>query len=107
MKSTASRRSASVWRSALFSTKISAPIRRAISWTRASSSPEIGGSAPSTTSAASIWGMNARVAAVLTSDTEPIPGVSTRHIPDSSSPLGTKTSTPVPFAFPGFRSSET
>ena len=58
--------------------------------------------------AASMWGMKARVASVLPEWTDPKPGVSTRHIPESRSGLGRQTSKPsTPFAFSEFFSSET
>ena len=56
---------------------------------------------------ASICGTNARVVAVFSSKTDPVPGVSTRHIPDASSGLGMNTSTAsTPLRLAGFSSSE-
>jgi hypothetical protein len=52
--------------------------------------------------------MKAWVAAVFPANTDPSPGVSTKHIPDSRSGLGAKISTPsTPFAFSGFFLSDT
>jgi len=108
VKDSAILRSASDVRSALFKTTITSCTWRPTSSTSVSSSPAIGGSAPTTTSAASMWGINAWVAAVLPANTEPSPGVSTKHMPVARRGLGTKTSTPAtPLAFSGLCSSET
>jgi hypothetical protein len=62
----------------------------------------------STTMAASMQGTNASVARVLASNTDPTPGVSTRHRPDPRSGLGTNTSTARTLLwFPGFADSLT
>ena len=55
-----------------------------------------------------MWGMKAYVVAVLPVNTDPKPGVSTRHMPADSIGLGTNTSTPfTPFVFSGLCFSET
>ena len=68
----------------------------------------MGGSAPNTTIAASTCGTSSRVVIVFPAKTEPMPGVSTRHIPEERSGLGRKTSTAsTPSLFSEFLSSET
>ena len=53
-------------------------------------------------------GTNDRVTLVLPASDDPMPGVSTRHIPPESRSLGSKTSTAsTPLAFCGFPSSVT
>ena len=108
VNSRASRTSCGDSRSALFSAKIAVGTCARTSTTRASSSPEIGGSAPRTTSAASMCGTKARVASVLPANVDPMPGVSTRHKPWASSGAGRQISTAAtPRAFSWLCSSAT